>query len=204
MGKNQLVGLAGEHWVCSMLARRGWSASLTRDGIERTDILAVRTGKPQRRMIEVQVKTATDAGEDLDTSIPFGKSASEFARSDGEWFALVLMPGPRSGQLPRTFIVPRDHVNAARWITYRQWRYDKEYEGKRSTPFDRARTRLWPFKEYEDAWALLESPAFEAEVRLDRRLQQWSEENDYVGLPDGHPWQNNPPRWSSKDLISVT
>ncbi|WP_210383731.1 MULTISPECIES: hypothetical protein [unclassified Corynebacterium] len=48
----------GEHHVASELARRGWAPALTRDGLERTDILAVFTEPEWRRMIEVQVKTA--------------------------------------------------------------------------------------------------------------------------------------------------
>jgi hypothetical protein len=38
---------AGEHWVCSVLSRYGWAAALTRDGLERTDILAVQTEGPR-------------------------------------------------------------------------------------------------------------------------------------------------------------
>ena len=55
---NKLTGSAGEHYVCSMLARAGWAASLTRDGLARTDILAVKSSA-ERQMIEVQVKTIT-------------------------------------------------------------------------------------------------------------------------------------------------
>jgi hypothetical protein len=51
----KLRGSAGEHYVCSMLARYGWAASLTRDGLERTDVLAVHS--VERDMIEGQVKT---------------------------------------------------------------------------------------------------------------------------------------------------
>ena len=54
----KLSGSAGEHYVCSMLARIGWAASLTRDGLARTDILAVQASA-ERRMIKVQVKTIT-------------------------------------------------------------------------------------------------------------------------------------------------
>ncbi len=50
----KLTGSAGEHHVCSMLARYGWAASLTRDGLERTDILAVHA--TQRWMIDVLVR----------------------------------------------------------------------------------------------------------------------------------------------------
>ena len=52
------VKTIGEHHVAAELARRGWTPALTRDGIERTDILAVFTDPENRRMIEVQVKTA--------------------------------------------------------------------------------------------------------------------------------------------------
>jgi hypothetical protein len=36
----KLTGSAGEHHVCSMLARYGWAASLNRSGLERSDVLA--------------------------------------------------------------------------------------------------------------------------------------------------------------------
>lgn len=39
----------GEHHVASELARRGWAPALTRDGLERTDILAVHTEPTSRR-----------------------------------------------------------------------------------------------------------------------------------------------------------
>ena len=38
----------GEHWVCATLARHDWAPALTRDGIARTDILAVGTLLPNR------------------------------------------------------------------------------------------------------------------------------------------------------------
>jgi hypothetical protein len=51
---DRLTGAAGEHYVCSMLAGYGWAPSSTRDGLARTDLLAVHSGT--RRLIEVQVK----------------------------------------------------------------------------------------------------------------------------------------------------
>ncbi|GAA4755064.1 hypothetical protein GCM10025783_30260 [Amnibacterium soli] len=192
---NQLTGLAGEHWVCSMLARHGWAVSLTRDGMERTDILGVKAIGGERRVIEVQVKTASDRGADLDTSLRLGKHGSDVARSKHEWFALVLMPSPAKALSPRTFIVPRDHVNAARAITYGQWRFDPEHEGKRTTTLTSALTRLWPFADYEGAWELLDLETPQVDVRLDSRLQEWLQ-LDYVHLPDGHPWQKSKTPWA--------
>lgn len=48
----------GEHHVAAEMARRGWALALTRDGLERTDILAVLTTDEKRVLVEVQVKTA--------------------------------------------------------------------------------------------------------------------------------------------------
>ncbi|WP_308796342.1 hypothetical protein [Agromyces silvae] len=48
----------GEHHVAAELARRGWAPALTRDGLERTDILAVLAEGHQRRLVEIQVKAA--------------------------------------------------------------------------------------------------------------------------------------------------
>ncbi|WP_394163475.1 PDDEXK family nuclease [Galactobacter valiniphilus] len=56
MADNKQIKTIGEHWVASELARRGWSPALTRDGLERTDILAVNDSGD---VIEVQVKTAS-------------------------------------------------------------------------------------------------------------------------------------------------
>lgn len=44
---------AGEHWTCAELARSKWAPALTRDGIARTDILAVATHLMDRPMIEI-------------------------------------------------------------------------------------------------------------------------------------------------------
>ena len=66
--------------MCSVLARLGWGAALTRDGLERTDILAVQAGG-NRRMVEIQVKAASDNGRRTNWMI--GEKAQQPARSDG-------------------------------------------------------------------------------------------------------------------------
>src|SRR6185295_6133299 len=65
----KLTGSAGEHYVCSMLARYGCAASLTRDGLERTDVLAVHV--VERHMIEVQVKAVRTGSWMLGRKGPF-------------------------------------------------------------------------------------------------------------------------------------
>jgi hypothetical protein len=68
-GDTKLTSAAGEHHVCAELARREWAPSLTRDGLARTDILAVHT--TTRAMIEVRVKTVRDA-----SSWPLGRKGT--------------------------------------------------------------------------------------------------------------------------------
>src|SRR5690349_18402063 len=118
MADTKMTKSAGEHWVCSVLARLGWAAALTRDGLERTDVLAVE-GQEPRRMVEIQVKTATDRGHR--SNWPIGAKAQQFALSEREWFAFVLVPTDSAWRAPRTFVVPRDHVSAAAWIVHQAW-----------------------------------------------------------------------------------
>ena len=64
----------GEHHMCAMLARLDWAPALTRDGLARTDILAVHTDG-DRPMIEVQVKSIRGASDSV--SWPLGPEVSE-------------------------------------------------------------------------------------------------------------------------------
>jgi hypothetical protein len=43
----KMVKTVGEHWVCATLARHGWAPALTRDGLERTDILSQSTAREE-------------------------------------------------------------------------------------------------------------------------------------------------------------
>lgn len=53
------VKSVGEFWTCCKLAMNGWAPALTRDGLERTDILAERSHAPfDVTQISVQVKTS--------------------------------------------------------------------------------------------------------------------------------------------------
>jgi hypothetical protein len=71
----KMVKIAGEHFVCSELARHGWAAALTRDGLARIDVLAVDTLKPKRRMVQIQVTAAS--GESDKTSWMINSRAQE-------------------------------------------------------------------------------------------------------------------------------
>lgn len=155
MVDTKLTKSAGEHHVCSVLSRLGWAAALTRDGVERTDILAVSTGE-ERRVIEVQVKAANGSGPK--TSWPLGSKSQMAARSDAEWFVLVALPQDAL-QPPRSFVVPRNVVAATTWIVHQNWLTDPRAEpGTRNAGVDRARIPLPNWEGYENRWDLRSSP----------------------------------------------
>ncbi len=170
-----------------MLARYLWAASLTRDGLERTDVLAVHS--LSRVMIEVQVKTTTSS------SWPLGRKGTLPARSEREWYVLVKL-GPPPG-LPDTYVVPRDHVAAATWIGHRAWLTNPDVEpGKRNAPVDRARIGEEVWADYRDRWDLLQTDTRLVQVLLPGWMRSAMDLNR-IGLPPEHPWRerNQVPDW---------
>lgn len=184
----KLTGSAGEHYVCSMLARHGWAGSLTRDGLERTDVLAVHV--TDRHMIEVQVKTIR-AG-----SWMLGRKGTLPDRSGREWYVFVMLGAP--SDVPRSYVVPRDHVAAATWIGHQAWLTDPDVPiGKRNAPLEMARIGAEVWQGYRDGWDQLGEDARQAAVRLPSWMRD-SMDVERVGLPPDHPWQDRGliPAWT--------
>jgi hypothetical protein len=183
----------GEHHVASVLARRGWAPALTRDGIARTDILAVNTRDETRLIAEIQVKTARSQKWEW-ISWLLGTNSQKTGDSGHEFFALVAVLDDLE-VAPRDFVVPRTHVAAAAWIDHMHWLTDPTVEqGKRNVGPDRARTRIDIFTAYEDRWDLLDLPESGAPILLPHDMHAWALE-DGVGLPPGHPWAATLPDW---------
>ena len=113
-----MIKTIGEHWVCATPARYGWAPALTRDGLERTDILAVNTDLHHRPVVEIEVKAASQRSEG--TNWLLGTKAQFLAKSAHDWFARVLLP--EIPAIPRAFVVPRDHLSAAAWIVHHDQR----------------------------------------------------------------------------------
>lgn len=164
--------------------------SLARDGVEHADILGVQS--ETRWLIEVQVKTASYSTR---PNWPVNLKAQKIAKTDREWFVLVaLAPAPTGSH--RAFIVPRDHVAAAAWISHMDWLTEPGIDsGKRNAGVDRARVRLSVFERSEDRWDLLERPTHDGSILLPPRYLALAR-SDRVGLPAGHPWRGDMPEWS--------
>ncbi|QGF25053.1 hypothetical protein Rai3103_03045 [Raineyella fluvialis] len=183
-----MAKLVGEHWVCSELARRGWAPALTRDGLARTDILAVSMILPRRPRIEVQVKAATKTSP-RQVSWPLGKTVGLQDVSGAEWFVLVVIP--EVGDSPYAYVVPRDHVSAGTYLEHQEWLTDPAAApGQRNAQMPQSRTHEETFARYRDRWDLLDHPTTEAGVMIADRLVALIPR---LGLPAGHPWRDGLP-----------
>jgi hypothetical protein len=96
-------------------------------------------------------------------------------------------------EVPRTFVVPRDHVSAGTWIFHQAWKTDPSVPpGKRNAPVSQARVYVEAWQGYENRWDLLDKSAFEAPVLLPDRARELAL-MDRVGLPRDHPWAGHLP-----------
>ena len=183
----------GEHHVAAELARRGWAPALTRDGLERTDILAVLTEPGNRRLVEIQVKAAR-GGRWESISWPLGPKSQSPSQHQREYFVMVAVPHDLT-LAPRNFVVPRSHVAAAAWIEHMNWLTEPGIQpGKRNAPVERSRVSLLTFVRYEDRWDLLLVDEAQAPVLLPERYRDFAQEAR-VGLPEGHAWRMALPEW---------
>jgi hypothetical protein len=185
MPDTKVVGSAGEHFVCSVLAQLGWAAALTREGVAHADVLAVRASA-ERQMIEVQVKTKS---WNRRPKWPMGHWMEPSA-SNRQWYVFVLL-APDPGERPTCFVVPHDHVTAGTHLGHQAWRTDPAVPaGKRNTPLTRTMAGIDLWERYKEAWELLEKPADEAQIRLPMWLRPLIDE-PRIEFPNWHPWRES-------------
>ena len=191
MADTKLIKSRGEHWVCSLLAAHGWAAALTRDGVERTDVLAqhVQTG----RQVSIQVKTASSR-KNLTWLV--NEKAQKGSLNDAEWFVLVALSSDPGG-LNRAFVIPRDHLAGAAWISHMAWLNDPTATRPRSTGLNQARVPVEDLAGYEDGWDRLQQPTSEVGIRLSARLKAAAEA--HAGFPQVRPWKGKAVRWAPPD-----
>jgi hypothetical protein len=192
MADKKLIKSAGEHWTCSMLARSGWAAALTRDGVERTDVIGAHS---DGALVSIQVKTTTT---ERNPKFMFGAKGCDPAKSDREWYVLVALPS-NPDSAPRSFVVPRDHVAAAVWIRHQEWLTNPSVPaGKRNTGLALNRAEAWIFARYEQRWDLLLERTNKVPIMLPPRFREWAT-NPRVGLPTTHPWAAKLPKWDASE-----
>lgn len=180
---------AGEFWVASVLSALGWGAALTRDGLERTDILAV--WPESGATIQVQVKTSSFGKR---PAWRVGSKAQQIDQAGNEWFVFVAL-AEKPGAAPVAYVVPRNHVWAAAWIQHRDWLTDPSVEpGKRNSPLSEAWLHPSALAGYEGQWDLMRDPSADSPVLLPARFRELALD-PRVGLPDGHPWTQSLPNW---------
>jgi hypothetical protein len=167
-----------------------WGVALTRDGLEHTDILGVHA--ETRAMVEVQVKTASFVPR---PNWLLNLKAQQPAVSDHEWFVLVTL-SHLPEDAPIGYVVPRDHVAAAAWISHRNWLTEPGVApGKRNAGLDQTRVSAPVFEGYRNRWDLLTEPTSSAPVLLPVGYRELAL-SDRVGIPEGHPWHEAVPYWS--------
>lgn len=192
MGDTKQTKTIGEHYVAAELARRGWAPAFTRDGLERTDVLAVRTDSA-RRMIEVQVKTTLTSGWKW-ANWPLGEKTHGPSASEHEYFVMVAALSDLVTP-PRFFVLPRAHVAAAAWISHQHWLTEPGIPaGKRNAGVAHSRVNLGTFEQYENRWDLLDTDENECPVLLPAEYRTYAVD-ERVGLPPNHPWRAALPTW---------
>jgi hypothetical protein len=142
------------------------------------------------RLVEVQVKTASYTPR---PNWRLNLKAQERSKSDHRFVLVALGPWPTEGT--NGFVVPRNHVAAAAWITHENWRTEPGVEpGKRNAGIDRARVSATVFEGYLDRWDLLHEPTSDVPVLLPADYRDLTL-SDRVGVPLAHPWRENMPNW---------
>jgi hypothetical protein len=189
----KLRGSSGEHLVCGVLAQFNWAAALTREGVARTDVLAVNadTGKT----VTIQVKTTwREKKPKTDRAVGWRLGMKDIlpAAAPTEWYVMVKLEGDAPAATSY-FVVPRDHVAAAAWIVHRNWQTDPNAKpGTRNASQAQAIVNETVFADYEDRWDLLGI----ATNKIPVLLPAWCKQRcklSRVGLPPNHPWTNRLP-----------
>ena len=195
MFDKKLRGSAGEYLVCGVLAQFGWAAGLTRDGLARTDAVAVHAESD--RAISLQVKT-TGVGEGKPARWRVGEKDTRSSTSDSEWYVFVKLEGDAPA-ISTFYVVPRDHVAAAVWIAHYDWLRSPEVPvGKRNATLSQAMVAEAVFQAYEGRWDLLDVPTHRAPVLLPHSFRDLAQDIPRVGLPERHPWGKKLPAWSKQ------
>jgi hypothetical protein len=169
----QLTGAAGEFFVAAELSRRGWAASITPKGVQRTDVLAqhVETG----RVVALQVKSTTTG-----TTFTLGEKNESESEADNEWFVFVSFVS--TDDLPVYFILPRNDVAKMIYLDHRVWLSKTAKSGKPHQDNPRRTIYAKHLLEKQKDWSRLLRPTSEITDELSPYYQQVLAEAGELGL----------------------
>ncbi len=159
----QLTGAAGEFFVAAELSRRGWAASITPKGVQRTDVLAqhVETG----RVVAIQVKATTTG-----TTFTLGEKNETQSATDNEWFLFVSFVS--TDAQPVYFILPRNDVARMVYLDHHVWLSKMAKSGKPHQDNPRRTIYAKHLLDVQKDWERLHTPTSRIADELSPYYQQ--------------------------------
>jgi hypothetical protein len=116
-----LTGAAGEYYVAAELSRRGWAASITPRGAERTEVLAQHL--ETKTVVAIQVKTMA-----VGNRFRLGAKNEAPTTATNEWYGLVRLGD--ATEAPMVFIAPRNFIAAYVYLDHTLWLSTPAKSGK--------------------------------------------------------------------------
>jgi hypothetical protein len=173
----QLTGAAGEYLVAAELSRRGWAASITPKGVQRSDVLAQHA--ETQRVVAIQVKTARSGG-----SFRLNEKLETPTSADNEWVVFVALHEGEADP-PEYYVVPRNLVSALIYVRHRSWLATPGRNGRPHKDTPVRNITAGQIGAYRNAWHLLDGSSHD--VPYDR-LPDWFDPGvAQFGLPPEHP-----------------
>jgi hypothetical protein len=158
-----LTGAAGEYYVAAELSRRGWAASITPRGVERSDVLAQHL--ETKTVVAIQVKTMAKGSR-----FTLSAKNEEPTSATNEWFALVHLASANT--FPGVYLVPRNLIAAYIYLDHRSWLSAPARNGQPRKDSSRRAARPEELRDYKDRWDLLIKPTHEVPFSLPTRLEE--------------------------------
>jgi hypothetical protein len=173
----QLTGAAGEYLVAAELSRRGWAASITPKGVQRSDVLAQHV--ETQRVVAIQVKTARNG-----RNFRLPEKLEVPTTADNEWIILVALRHDE-GDPVEYYVVPRNLISALIYVDHRRWLATPGRKGQPHNDNPQRNADAGQFTAYRDAWHLLEGSCHD--VSYDQLPDWFAPGVAQFGLPPDHP-----------------
>ena len=163
--------------MAAELTRRLWAASVTPQGVERTDVLAQHL--ETRKVIAIQVKTARPGNH-------FRLSNKLEVPTDADNERVILVSLMNEDERPDFYVIPRNVVAALIWVDHRRWLAQPSRTGKPHVDSEQRNISPDQVPEYKDRWEWLHRPTTEIPYFLPDWFYPGAARRAF-GLPANHP-----------------